>query len=170
MVRPNRTRFHWILDAVVWIFTHASPWIHHYPIERSALLLLQPLRSVEALLVEARLLVGETSHQSHTSVLHPFFMNPILAFIEGVGGPELMMIMFIVLLLFGANKMPELAKGLGKSVREFKKAASGVEDEIRRALDEPREKPSPPALPAPPTLETSQPMSSEKQSHPPKAD
>lgn len=59
-----------------------------------------------------------------------------LAFIEGIGGPELMMIMFIVLLLFGADKLPGLAKGLGKSVREFKKAASGIENEVRRAMEE----------------------------------
>ena len=63
-------------------------------------------------------------------------MNIPLAFIEGIGGPELMMIMFVILLLFGANKLPELARGLGKSVKEFKKAASGVENEIRRAMDE----------------------------------
>jgi sec-independent protein translocase protein TatA len=62
-------------------------------------------------------------------------------FIEGIGGPELMMIMFVVLLLFGANKLPELAKGLGKSVREFKKAASGVEEEVRRAMQETEESP-----------------------------
>ena len=37
-----------------------------------------------------------------------------LAFIEGIGGPELLMIMFIVLLLFGGQKLPEFAKGLGK--------------------------------------------------------
>ena len=66
-------------------------------------------------------------------------MNFSLAFIEGIGGPELMMIMFIVLLLFGANKLPDLAKGLGKSIREFKKAASGVENEVRRAMEEPEE-------------------------------
>ena len=71
----------------------------------------------------------------------------ILAFIEGIGGPELMMIMFIVLLLFGANKLPELARGLGKSMREFKKAAAGVEDEIRKAMEEP---PTPAPLPPPP--------------------
>jgi sec-independent protein translocase protein TatA len=64
------------------------------------------------------------------------------AFIEGIGGPELMMIMFIILLLFGADKLPGLAKGIGKSVREFKKAASGVEDEMRRAM---AEEPAPPA-------------------------
>ena len=59
-----------------------------------------------------------------------------LAFIEGVGGPEMMLILFIVLLLFGADRMPELAKGLGKSIRHFKQAASGVEDQIREAMEE----------------------------------
>ena len=64
-------------------------------------------------------------------------MNLPLAFIEGIGGPELLVIMFIVLLLFGANKLPELAKGMGKAVREFKKATSNVEQEVRRAMEEP---------------------------------
>jgi TatA/E family protein of Tat protein translocase len=74
-------------------------------------------------------------------------MTSPLAFIEGIGGPELMMIMFIVLLLFGANRLPELARGMGKSMREFKKAASGVEDEVRRAMEEEPVKPAPkPAL------------------------
>ena len=72
-------------------------------------------------------------------------MNLSLAFIEGIGGPELMLIMFIILLLFGANKLPELARGLGKSVKEFKKAASGVENEVRvrRAMEEPPPAPAP---------------------------
>ena len=80
-------------------------------------------------------------------------MNPPLAFIEGIGGPELMMIMFIILILFGANKLPELARGLGKSVKEFKKAASGVENEVRRAMEEP---PTPPPAPAPKPVATIQ--------------
>ena len=66
-----------------------------------------------------------------------------LAFIEGIGGPELMLIMFIVLLLFGANKLPELARGMGRAVREFKKATSSVETEMRRAMEEPPPPPSP---------------------------
>ena len=57
-----------------------------------------------------------------------------------------MLILFIFLLLFGANKLPELAKGLGKSIREFKKAASGVENEVRRAMEE---DPTPPPAPKP---------------------
>lgn len=72
-----------------------------------------------------------------------------LAFIEGVGGPELLMIMFVVLLLFGGKKLPELAKGLGKSVREFKKAASGVEEEFKRAIEEAPDAPAPAAKPKP---------------------
>jgi sec-independent protein translocase protein TatA len=74
-------------------------------------------------------------------------MTTPLAFIEGIGGPELLMIMFIILLLFGANRLPELAKGLGKSVREFKKATSGMEEELRRAMEEepPAPKKTPPA-------------------------
>lgn len=67
-----------------------------------------------------------------------------LAFIEGIGGPELLMIMFVVLLLFGGQKLPELAKGLGKSMREFKKAASGVEEEFKRAIEETPDTPVPP--------------------------
>jgi sec-independent protein translocase protein TatA len=69
-------------------------------------------------------------------------MTPTPAFIEGIGGPELLMIMFIILLLFGANRLPELARGIGKSVREFKKAASGVEEEVRRAMEEEPTKPA----------------------------
>jgi len=54
-----------------------------------------------------------------------------LALIPGLGtvGPtELIIILAIVLLLFGAKKIPELAKGLGTGVREFKKGTSGVDD------------------------------------------
>lgn len=80
-----------------------------------------------------------------------------------IGGPELMLILFIFLLLFGANKLPELAKGLGKSIREFKKAASSVEDEVRRAMEE---EPTPP--PAPKTaVAIQQPTTPEKPALPP---
>ncbi len=53
------------------------------------------------------------------------------------------MIFVIVLLLFGAKKIPELARGLGKSMGEFKKARTEFEDEIKRAehaVDEEEEK------------------------------
>jgi len=44
------------------------------------------------------------------------------------GGMELLLILFIVLLLFGAKRLPELAKGLGQSVKEFKKASQDDSD------------------------------------------
>ena len=47
----------------------------------------------------------------------------------GIGTPELLIILVIVLLVFGAGKLPELGAGLGKGIRNFKKAAKG-EDEI----------------------------------------
>jgi sec-independent protein translocase protein TatA len=95
-------------------------------------------------------------------------MNPSLSFIEGIGGPELMLIMFIVLLLFGANKLPELARGMGKAVREFKKATSSVETEMRRAMEEP---PAPPAPPSPrPAGTVVQQGEPEKPTLPPTAD
>jgi len=74
-----------------------------------------------------------------------------LAFIEGVGGPEMGLILVIVLVLFGGKKLPEFARGLGKSMREFKKAASGVEQEFKRALEEEAPKPY---TPPPPSSET----------------
>ncbi len=59
----------------------------------------------------------------------------------------MMLIVFIVLLLFGGKKMPEFARGLGKSIREFKKATAGVEDQIKRALDDHPEPAAPPKKP-----------------------
>lgn len=74
------------------------------------------------------------------------FLPTSLALFD-VGGGEMMLILFIVLLLFGGKKMPEFARGLGKSIREFKKATAGVEDQIKRALDDHPEPVSPPKKP-----------------------
>ena len=71
-----------------------------------------------------------------------------LAFIDGLGGPEMVLIFVIVLVLFGGQKLPEFARGLGKSIREFKKAAAGVEEEFKRALEEDERKNSTPKLTA----------------------
>ena len=55
-------------------------------------------------------------------------------------GPEMIFIFILILLLFGAKKLPELAKGLGKSAGEFKKAKADMDAEIKAAMDEEPEK------------------------------
>ena len=59
-----------------------------------------------------------------------------------LGFGEILVILFIVLLLFGAKRLPELAKGLGHGLREFKRATSDIQDEIQSAtnLDDPPKK------------------------------
>ena len=61
--------------------------------------------------------------------------NLPLAF-GSLGGQEMIWIFIIVLLLFGAKKLPELARGVGKSMGEFKKAREEFEREISRSEDE----------------------------------
>ena len=51
------------------------------------------------------------------------------------GGWEMVVIALVILLLFGAKKLPELAKGLGQGIREFKGAVNGVKDELKDAQD-----------------------------------
>lgn len=63
-----------------------------------------------------------------------------LAAILGLGGPELMIILVILLLLFGGSKLPGLAKGLGQSIKEFKNAAK----DDPAADDKPKTKSEPP--------------------------
>jgi sec-independent protein translocase protein TatA len=59
-------------------------------------------------------------------------MNAMLAAF-GLGGMEVVLILAVVLILFGAKKIPELAKGLGSGIKEFKKATKEVTDEIQNA-------------------------------------
>jgi sec-independent protein translocase protein TatA len=59
-----------------------------------------------------------------------------LGFIGNLGSSEMLIIFIAILLLFGAKKIPELARGLGKSMGEFKKARDEFENEITRAEDE----------------------------------
>ena len=62
---------------------------------------------------------------------------------------EWLIVILAVLLLFGAKKIPELAKGLGTGIKEFKKATREVTDEIQSASNETTAKTTPPAPPAP---------------------
>ena len=61
--------------------------------------------------------------------------NQSIAFLSGIGSSELLIILVIVLLLFGSKKLPELARGLGKSMREFKKATTDIEEDFREAME-----------------------------------
>lgn len=58
-----------------------------------------------------------------------FIMNNVLLF--ALGGPEIILIALVVLLIFGGKKIPELMKGLGKGISSFKKGLKEVEDEIK---------------------------------------
>ena len=59
-----------------------------------------------------------------------------LAFLTNLGWPEIVVILVVFILLFGAKKLPELARGIGKSIKEFKKATSTIEDDLRTAMEE----------------------------------
>ncbi len=61
----------------------------------------------------------------------------------GLGWPELLLIFVAVLLLFGAKRLPEIASGLGKGIREFKKSVKETTDELKGSLDDtPSSRPS----------------------------
>ena len=53
-----------------------------------------------------------------------------------LGTGELIIIVFVILLLFGGKKIPELMKGIGKGVRSFKKGMNEIEDEINKPVEE----------------------------------
>ena len=62
------------------------------------------------------------------------YSGVLLEFLN-MGGGEIALIMVAVLLLFGGKKLPELARGLGKGIREFKDASEGVKREIHRNIN-----------------------------------
>ena len=57
-------------------------------------------------------------------------MNVELAFLGGLGGWEILLILLVLLIFFGAKKIPELAKGVGKGIKEFKNATNKIKEEI----------------------------------------
>lgn len=57
----------------------------------------------------------------------------------GLGMGELILVMLVLLLVFGAKRLPELGGGLGKGIREFKKSMREINSEIERVGDEPKE-------------------------------
>jgi len=76
-----------------------------------------------------------------------------------LGGWEIVLILAVVLILFGAKKLPELAKGLGTGIKEFKKATREVTDEIQNSMDDTtvnRSRSLPPSQPEQPQSTVSQ--------------
>lgn len=67
-------------------------------------------------------------------------LNEVLLLFGTLGTPEVLIIVFVILLLFGGKKIPELMKGLGKGVRSFKQGMNEIEEEIKRPLEEDNEK------------------------------
>lgn len=74
-----------------------------------------------------------------------------LASLFNLAGPDLIIILLIVLLLFGAKKLPELARGMGQAVREFSKAKDEFEREVTRPVEPTRPQIEEPRTEAPKT-------------------
>jgi sec-independent protein translocase protein TatA len=73
-----------------------------------------------------------------------------------LGGGEIILILALILILFGAKKLPELAKGLGQGIKEFKKATKEVTEEVTNAMDD-HTPPSPPKRLPPTTVQPEEP-------------
>jgi sec-independent protein translocase protein TatA len=53
-----------------------------------------------------------------------------------LGGGEILLILLFILIFFGAKKIPELAQGLGKGIREFRKAAHDIQEDVEKEIKE----------------------------------
>src|SRR5947199_8130979 len=92
-------------------------------------------------------------------------MNTMLGLFN-LGGGEIILILALVLILFGAKKLPELAKGLGSGIKEFKKATRDVTEEISTAMDETPPPPPPQKrLPDPQKTEPEKPAEDPAHTH-----
>ena len=69
----------------------------------------------------------DDAQRPYETTYRRFFMPITIASIMNLMGPDMMVILLIVLLLFGAKKLPELARGMGRAVKEFGAARDGVE-------------------------------------------
>ena len=65
-------------------------------------------------------------------------IDPTFAYL---GYPEIIGILLVVLIMFGAKKLPELAKGLGQGIKEFKKAQHDITEDLTRSIEEPPNRP-----------------------------
>lgn len=56
---------------------------------------------------------------------------------ENIGAPELLLILIVVFIFFGAKKIPDIAKGLGQGIREFRKAVRDIHEEVDKEVKQP---------------------------------
>jgi sec-independent protein translocase protein TatA len=63
-----------------------------------------------------------------------------LGFIGGMSPGSMILIVFVILLLFGAKRIPELARGLGKGIREFKDATKEIQNDLEEGLNDKKKK------------------------------
>lgn len=104
----------------MWRFVRSPPrYVGDYDLWRSKLI------GFEALLIPVRAVIFGAKKGN--------CMNILAAGI--LGGWELVLILAVVLILFGAKKLPELAKGLGQGIKEFKKASREVQEEFNHAAE-----------------------------------
>ena len=78
--------------------------------------------------------------------------SSVLLFLN-IGGPEMILIVFVALLLFGGEKLPEIARGLGKGIRDFKDASEGVKREITNQINNYEEKKPEPSVESTPPVD-----------------
>ena len=63
-------------------------------------------------------------------------LTAVLAFFSNMGAGEIFILIFALLLLFGAKKIPELMRGVGQGIREFKDASTGIKQELEKSVNE----------------------------------
>jgi sec-independent protein translocase protein TatA len=90
-------------------------------------------------------------HQPFFVTLSAMVFDSFFFALMGLGTQEILLIVLAVLILFGARKIPEFARGLGQGIREFKNATNNVKNEIQKEIDrapEAAHKAEPPAKPS----------------------
>jgi len=100
----------------------------------------------------------------------------MFALLPNLGGPDLIIILLIILVLFGAKKLPELARGMGSAIKEFQKAKDEFTDELHSAAKTDAAKTGAPAATVPqienqpPTVAAQPPLTQPEQTPAPNPD
>lgn len=69
------------------------------------------------------------------------YLSTVLLFLGDLGGGEMLVIVTAVLLLFGADKIPGIARSMGRGIREFKDATNEIKHELERSIEDKDNKP-----------------------------